>query len=40
MIQVYVKLILSGRRTIEQVPLSIRDEVIQALADLGFEQEV
>ena len=40
MVQVYVKLILSGRRTIDQVPTSIRDEVIQALADLGFEQEV
>ena len=40
MVQVYVKLILSGRRTIDQVPASIRDEVIQALADLGFEQEV
>lgn len=31
MIQVYVKLILSGRRTIEQVPIAIREEVARQL---------
>ena len=31
MIQVYVKLILSGRRTIEQVPITIREEVAHQL---------
>ena len=37
MIQVYVKLIFNGRRTIDQVPASIRDEVIRALTELGYE---
>ena len=37
MVQVYVKLILNGRRTIEQVPSSIREEVIRALTELGYE---
>ena len=38
MVQVYVKLILSGRRTVDQVPLSIREEVAQALNDIKSTQ--
>ena len=36
MVQVYVKLIVSGRRTIDQVPSSIREDVIQALKEFGY----
>lgn len=39
MAEVYYKLIKAGRRTIEQVPTSVRAEV-QALLDADIEQEV
>lgn len=39
MVSVYVKLIMSGRRTIEQVPSIIREDVIHALIDNGFLAE-
>ena len=32
MIELYVALIIAGRRTIEQVPAKLRDEVEQILA--------
>lgn len=38
MVQVYVKLILSGRRTIEQVPISLREKVVQKLTELNIGQ--
>ena len=40
MIQVYVKLIVSGRRTLEEVPATIRDDVFQALVQVGYFKDV
>ncbi len=39
MVDVYVKLIINGRRTIEQVPSVIKKEVIQKLMDNGYINE-
>ncbi len=37
MVKIYVKLIIAGFRTIEQVPPNIKEEVKQALIDLEME---
>ena len=36
MVQVYVKLIINGRRTLEEVPSVIREDVFQALVEIGY----
>ena len=37
MIELYVSLILKGKRTIDQVPVKIREEVRQILIEEGVE---
>lgn len=37
MIELYVSLILKGKRTIDQVPAKIREEVRQILIEEGVE---
>ena len=37
MIDVYVALIVKGRRTIEQVPLSLKQQVLDELTALGLD---
>ncbi len=37
MVQVYVDLIKKGKRTIDQVPEQIREEVRKALEEEGYE---
>lgn len=37
MVELYVKLIEAGRRTIDQVPEQIREQVKKALEDKGAE---
>lgn len=37
MVELYVSLILKGKRTIEQVPAKIREEVRQILIEEGVE---
>ena len=37
MVDVYVALIVKGRRTIEQVPSSLRQQVLDELAALGLD---
>lgn len=37
MVQVYVDLIKKGKRTIDQVPEKIREDVRKALEDEGYE---
>lgn len=39
MVQVYVRLIKAGLRTLDQVPITIREEVRQALIEEGFIAE-
>lgn len=39
MVDVYVKLIINGRRTIDQVPSVIKKDVIQALKNNGYLNE-
>lgn len=36
MAKVYVDLILSGQRTIDQVPSRLRDEVLRILTEMGY----
>lgn len=38
MVELYVKLIKAGRRTIDQVPEQIREQVKKALEDKGAEE--
>ncbi|CAH1216165.1 hypothetical protein PAECIP111890_04367 [Paenibacillus sp. JJ-223] len=37
-VTIYVSLIVAGRRTIEQVPANIREDVNADLTALGYEQ--
>ena len=37
MVELYVSLILKGKRTIDQVPAKIREEVRQVLIEEGVE---
>lgn len=39
LVAIYVRLIKAGLRTLEQVPLSIREEVRQALVEDGIIAE-
>ena len=39
MVTVYVTLIINNRKTIEQVPSKIREEVIAELASMGLGQD-
>lgn len=40
MVELYVSLILKGKRTIDQVPAKIREEVRQILIEEGVESLV
>ncbi|WP_336761716.1 CD1375 family protein [Paenibacillus sp. USHLN196] len=37
-VTIYVSLIVAGRRTLEQVPVNIREDVKDDLVALGYEQ--
>lgn len=37
MAEAYAKLIMAGKKTIEQVPAKIRDDVLTILEKLGWE---
>lgn len=39
MVQVYVDLILKGKKTIDDVPERIREQVRKALEDQGYDVE-
>lgn len=39
MVQVYVDLILKGKKTIDDVPETIREQVRKALEDQGYDVE-
>lgn len=39
MVQVYVDLILNGKKTIDDVPERIREQVRKALEDQGYDVE-
>lgn len=39
MVQVYVDLILKGKKTIDDVPKQIREQVRKALEDQGYDVE-
>ncbi len=39
MVQVYVDLILKGKKTIDDVPEQIREQVRKALEDQGYDVE-
>lgn len=39
MVQVYVDLILKGKKTIDDVPERIREQVRKALGDQGYDVE-
>lgn len=36
MVEIYVKLIMSGRRTLNQIPERLRDDVNNRLIELGY----
>lgn len=38
MIEVYVKLIINGRRSFEQVPDNLKEDVKNRLTELGYDQ--
>ena len=38
MVDLYVALIIAGRRTIDRVPVKFRDAVIRELAALGLDE--
>ena len=38
MIEVYVKLIINGRRSFERVPDELKESVLYRLAELGYDQ--
>lgn len=38
MIEVYVKLIINGRRSFEQIPDEFKESVVFRLAELGYDQ--
>lgn len=37
MVNLFAKLIIDGRRTIDDVPAKIKDDVIARLKELGYE---
>lgn len=36
MVNLYAILVIKGRRTIDQIPIKFRDDVIKALKDMGY----
>lgn len=38
MIEVYVKLIINGRRSFEQIPDELKEAVKNRLSELGYDQ--
>lgn len=39
MIELYVTLIIAGRRTISQVPMKLREDVMTELEERGYDGE-